>query len=280
MPLGDLIARQEQWARSRWRGHSGRRAPTLAANLFVPMSREVRLQFASASGGELGRSGRPGKMSSVSSSSALSYNVFAPWMGRDLQPLGRALGVSLHDGTLWFERQFPHGLASTPPNIDVVLDVNQPRPLGIESKFTEPYGPKRNHPPLDEKYFTGNATRWADLGLARCETLARSIGHSAPFKRLGAGQLLKHILGLACTTRAMPRLMYVWFDTGCGEADEHRAELERFGALIDGVIDFGERTYQDVFASLLREPEPERGYLTYLRERYFGAPPGAAPVGG
>ena len=54
--------------------------------------------------------------------------------------------VNLRDGTLCFERQFQHGLKSTPPNIDVALDINQSRPLGIESKFTEPYGPKKDHP--------------------------------------------------------------------------------------------------------------------------------------
>ena len=271
MPLSDLIARQDEWARSRWHDHAGRRAPSLRANLVIPMSREVRLQFASGSGGELGRKDKPGKIYSLRSSSALSYNVFAPWIGRDLEPLGRALGVSLHDRTLCFERQFQHGLKSTPPNIDVALDINQSRPLGIESKFTEPYGRKKDHPPLHDKYFTGNATRWTDLGLARCQALAKSIGSRVQFKRLGAGQLLKHILGLAWTTKASPRLMCVWFDNGCTEASEHRDELSRFRSLIDDTIDFRVQTYQDVFASLLREREPVRGYHTYLGNRYFPA---------
>ena len=271
MPLNDLIARQEDWARNRWHGHVGRRAPSLRANLIVPMSREVRLQFAKGSGGELGRNDKPGKMYSVRSSSALSYNVFAPWIGRDLEPLGRALGVRLRDGTLCFERQFRHGLNSTPPNIDVALDIDQSRPLGIESKFTEPYGPKKNAPPLDDKYFTSGATRWTDLGLPQCQELASSIGNRVQFKRLGAGQLLKHILGLAWETKASPRLMCVWFDSRCEEASEHRDELNRFRSLIDITIDFRAVTYQDVFASLLRESEPVQGYHTYLWDRYFAA---------
>jgi len=269
MPLGELIAKQEDWARSQWHGHTGRRAPSLGGNLIVPMSPEVRLQFASGSGGELGREDRPGKMYSLRSSSALSYNVFAPWIGLDLDPLGHALGVSLGDRTLFFERQFPHGLTSTPPNIDIALDVDQARPLGIESKFTEPYGPKKPHPPLDDKYFTGGARRWSDLGLPQCQALANSIGSRAQFKRLGAGQLLKHILGLAWTTKAPPRLTYIWFDSGCGEATEHRDELRLFRKLIDDVIDFRTCTYQEVFASLLREREPVQGYHTYLANRYF-----------
>jgi len=271
MPLSELIAKQEEWARNRWHGHVGRRTPSLRANLIVLMSREVRLQFANGSGGELGRNDKPGKMQSLRSSSALSYNVFAPWVGRDLEPLARALGVSLRDDTLCFERQFRHGLKSTPPNIDVALDIDQSRPLGIESKFTEPYGPKKEHPPLDDKYFTGRATRWTDLGLPRCQELAKSIGHRVQFKRLGAGQLLKHILGLAWTTKVSPRLMCVWFDSGCAEASEHRDELIRFRSLIDTTIDFREKTYQHVFASLLREHEPVPGYHTYLRNRYFAA---------
>jgi hypothetical protein len=271
MPLAELIAHQEEWARHRWRGHSSRRAPSLRANLFVPMSRDVRLQFTNGSGSELGHKDKPGKMQSLRSSSALSYNVFAPWIASDLQPLARALGVKLSDGTMRFERQFRHGLNSMPPNIDVALDNDQRRPLGIESKFTEPYGPKKDHPPLDQKYFVGNATRWADLDLPRCQDLAASIGTSLRFKRLGVGQLVKHILGLAWTTKSSPRLMYVWYDSGCNEANEHRDELARFRELIDSAIDFSAQTYQDVFAILLREREPVRGYHSYLRRRYFAA---------
>lgn len=271
MPLKSLIADQAHWASKRWPGHSGARAPSLRANLFVRMSRDIQCQFERGSGGELGTSGKPGKMSSLRSSSALSYNVFAPWLGHDLLPLARALGTSLVDQTIQFERQFPHGLQSTPPNIDVVLDNQQPRPLGIESKFTEPYGTKAVHPPLDAKYFQGNRARWAERGLGRCQELAQLLGHGVQFRRLGAGQLLKHILGLAWTTNALPRLMYLWFDTGCAEAAEHERELDRFRELIDTSIDFSSLTYQHVFTELRRTREPVRGYYSYLGKRYFSA---------
>src|SRR5262245_51087123 len=148
VPLQTLIASQEAWARRRWPSHEGRRAPSLRANLIVPMSRDIQSQFEHGSGSELGTESRPGKMSSLRSSSALSYNVFAPWIGCDLAPLARSLDVELADPTAQFERQFPHGLSTTPPNVDVVLDNQQPRPLGIESKFTEPYGTKKPHPAL------------------------------------------------------------------------------------------------------------------------------------
>ena len=271
MPLKSLIADQARWANRRWPGHSGARAPSLRANLFVRMSRDIQCQFERGSGGELGTDRRPGKMSSLRSSSALSYNVFAPWLGHDLLPLARVLNTSLVDQTLQFERQFPHGLQSTPPNLDVVLDNQQPRPLGIESKFTEPYGAKAVHPPLDEKYFADRRKRWAECGLSRCQDLAKSLGRGETFHRLGAGQLLKHILGLAWTTNAQPRLMYLWFDTGCAEAAEHERELERFRKLIDTSIAFSSLTYQQLFRELRREQEPVRGYHSYLGKRYFAA---------
>jgi hypothetical protein len=233
------------------------------------MSRDIQCQFERGSGGELGSDRRPGKMSSLRSSSALSYNVFAPWIGGDLAPLARSLNVELVDQTIQFERQFPHGLASTPPNVDVVLDNQQPRPLGIESKFTEPYGTRKLHPPLDPKYFADGRQRWADCGLPLCQELARDIGGTRQFRRLGAGQLLKHILGLAWTTNAPPRLMYLWFDTRCEEATAHREELDEFASMLDPSVGFSAMTYQAVFSRLQGEIEPRRGYHSYLAQRYF-----------
>lgn len=271
MPLDDLLTGQAAWARRRWPGHVGPRAPSLDDNLICPLSVEARREFESGSGGELGRNGMPGKMSSLRSSSALSYNVFQPWRGRDLQPLAAALKTTVSSQELRFEQKFRHGLRSTPPNLDVVLDIGQSRPLGIECKFTEPYGTKRDHPPLDEKYFVGNRVRWTEVSLPRAQALAASVGKAARFKRLAAGQLLKHLLGLARTTQQPPRLRYVWFDTGCNEASEHRAEIVRFEAQLDSSVDFVALTYQELMAALRDSPEPVNGYCTYLTERYFAA---------
>src|SRR5512134_1133502 len=93
MPLESILSAQAEWARRRWPAHRGRRAPSLELNLIRPMSAETRAEFAAGSGGELGRPDKPGKMSSLRSSSALSYNVFDPWRGRDLRPLAKALGA-------------------------------------------------------------------------------------------------------------------------------------------------------------------------------------------
>ena len=268
MPLQEIIAGQELWARKRWPGHTGRRAPSLDENLVVEMSSLVQQQFSAGSGGELDRDGRLGKMRSLRSSSALGFNVFAPWIGDDLEPLGRALGVTLADNTVVFERQFKHGLNSIPPNIDIVLDNLQDRPLGIESKFTEPYGPRPIHKAIDAKYFANDRERWAELGLPKCQRLAAEVGSGVVFRRLGAGQLLKHILGLAYSTKRAPRLLCVWYDNGCKEAGVHRTELARFAELIDESIEFASHTYQQVLSKLGAESEPVPGYLEYLQTRY------------
>lgn len=270
MPLDDLLAAQAAWAKRRWPGHVGPRAPSLDDNLICPLSVEARREFEAGSGSELGRNGKPGKMSSLRSSSALSYNVFQPWRGRDLKPLAVALETTLCSQELHFEQKFRHGLRSTPPNIDVVLDVGQSQPLGIECKFTEPYGTKRDHPPLDKKYFVGNRARWTEVNLPRAQALAAAVGTVAHFNRLAIGQLLKHLLGLARTTQRPPRLRYVWFDTECVEASEHRAEIARFEAQLDSSVDFRALTYQELMAALRTSADPISGYRSYLTERYFG----------
>lgn len=271
MPLEKILFDQAAWAKRRWPGHFGPRAPSLDDNLICPLSIEARKEFESGSGGELGRNGNPGKMSSLRSSSALSYNVFQPWRGRNLEPLAKALRATVSSQELRFEQKFRHGLRSTPPNLDVVLDVDQVRPLGIECKFSEPYGAKRDHAPLDGKYFEGNRARWSEVDLPCSQELAASVGKTAGFKRLAAGQLLKHMLGIARTTQLAPRLRYVWFDTGCEEASEHRAEILRFEAQIDASVDFVALTYQELMADLNADSEPIKGYRSYLMGRYFSS---------
>lgn len=271
MPLESMVAAQLDWARSRWPSHSSKRAPSLDDNLIVPLSGDARAEFLKGSGGELGPNGKSGKMSSLRSSSALSYNVFGPWRGVDLQPLGVALRATVRSQSLRFEQQFRHGLRSTPPNLDVVLDCELQRPLAVECKFTEPYGAKNDHQPLDPKYFANGRNRWTEVGLPECQALANSIGTTVSFRRLAAGQLLKHLLGLARTTKERPRLRYVWFDSMCLEAAEHRVELERFAQAIDVSIDFVVLTYQQVIESLRSYPEPIPNYRSYLDARYFSA---------
>jgi len=269
MPLKDIIAAQHAWARSRWSGHVGARAPSVEANLIRPLSVETRSDFQAARGGELGHHGKPGKMSSLRSSSALSYNVFDPWRGADLRPLANALGAKIRGNALSFEQQYHHGLSSIPPHIDVVLDGDQIQPLGIECKFTEPYGDKKSHAPLEDKYFSNGKKRWSACGLPLCQELASAVGHAVNYRRLSAGQLLKHLLGLAYTTRQSPRLWYIWFDSGCEEAAEHRIEVQDFADRIDDGVTFVAMTYQELFARIDPDMAPIPNYYSYLSKRYF-----------
>jgi hypothetical protein len=271
MPLKDIVADQHAWARNQWAGQLGARAPSLEENLIRPLSAETRADFQAGSGGELGRRGKPGKMSSLRSSSALSYNFFDPWRGADLQPLAKALGAKIRGNTLSFEQQYRHRLGSIPPNIDVVLDGDQVQPLGIECKFTEPYGAKKSHAPLDAKYFSGGKERWRACGLPLCQALAGAVGHALNYRRLSAGQLLKHLLGLAYTTRHSPRLWYIWFDSGCEEAAEHRIEVQDFADRIDDGVTFVAMTHQTLFVRIKPDMAPIPNYHSYLSKRYFAA---------
>jgi hypothetical protein len=273
MPLEQIVSEQMLWAQKRWPGHTGIRAPSLNDNLFIPMDSDVRAQFDGGSGGETGSTKRPGKMHSLRSSSALAYNFFAPWRGSDLAPLAAALRQRIDEPPISFERQFPHGLLkanrapSTPPNIDVA--IGGLRPLAIESKFTEPYDGQKATKPLDPKYFAGERRRWEEVGLPRCQAIAQSIGTQLHFQRLDVAQLLKHLLGLAYTTKATPRLLCLWFDSGCEVAQIHREELRKFSELLDDSVEFAALTYQEAFAVLLQGAEPWPGHFQYLSDRYF-----------
>ena len=123
MPLDEIIEAQARWARLKWAEHNSKRAPSLVENLIQPLYADARKEFESGSGGELGKGGKPGKMTSLRSSSALGYNVFGPWNGLDLTPVSVALGSPIGSRDVHFERKFRHGLNSQPPNIDVVFDL-------------------------------------------------------------------------------------------------------------------------------------------------------------
>lgn len=271
MSLARILRHQIVWAGSRpRRGHVLDRVED---NLFRPLHPATYADFASGSGDELGLGGRTAKMRSLRSSSALACNVFDPWRGRPLAALAAALGLDGAFTEIAFEHKLSHGLRSTPPNIDVILFGRECAPLGIEAKFAEPYGTKDPHPPLDDKYFPKNRRRWSDLGLPKSQALAEGIGRSMRFTRLHAGQLVKHILGLANTFRDVRpvRLRYLWYDTGGDEADAQRTEIVQFLALVVPEVDFAAIRYQDLFTRLVSVPEPTDGYLAYLRSRYFAA---------
>ncbi len=210
-------------------------------------------------------------MSSLRSSSALAVNAFDPWRGKDLSPIAKAIGVPGDLTEIHFEQRLPHGLGSFPPNLDLALFRQTGPPIGVESKFCEPYDGSKQHPPIDRKYFEGERRRWEALGLVRCEDLARRIGVEESFVHLGAGQLLKHLLALTNVFGgdAGVHLLYIWFDSGCGEAQAHRLEIVRFHGLLDKHVSFISMTYQDLFAAFQEHQEPVPGYFAYIADRYL-----------
>jgi hypothetical protein len=257
--LKDILSAQLRWAEKCWPGHQGIRAPSLEDNLIMPMDEVVRAQFQGGAGGEMGSKAVPGKMYSLRSSSALAT----------------ALGQRIDEPPLTFERSFPHGLApykgrhQIPPNLDVA--IGELLPLAIECKFTEPYETEKSGDFLKDAYFDGGLKRWTAEGLPECQRMAEALGKDLRFRRLDAAQLLKHLLGIAYSTKATPRLLCLWFDDGSDQAREHCAELEQFAGSLDKAVEFATLSYQEAFATLRRGREPRPGYFQYLGERYFGA---------
>ena len=85
----------------------------------------------------------------------------------------------------------------------------------------------------------------------------------AGFGLLGVG--LANVFGV----EEQVRLLYLWFDTGCGHATEHRLELQRFQEHIGDDIAFRSLTYQELFSRLKAGPESAPGHVSYLASRYF-----------
>ena len=96
-------------------------------------------------------------------------------------------------------------------------------------------------------------------------------GHFRRFKFLHAGQLLKHALGLARSGVADYRLIYLYYDWPGREAEGHRAELDRFAALLGSELELRVLTYQALFAKLRAEASAAAEYCRYLEQRYFPA---------
>ncbi len=243
----------------------------LKANLFQPLSACTRRDLESGNGAELGSAGARGKLQAVHSSSALACNVFDFWRGRDLEPLGVALGLPERPCSMRLEGQFKTGLRGTPPNLDVVFCGVAGTTSAIECKFAEPYAKAKSKNRFKDKYFESGAKLWAHHGLHAAQGLAESLqaGQMA-FTYLDAAQLLKHCLGLAHNADKWT-LAYLWYDIGGDEGEAHRSEAGRFAEAL--AADGGRvvaLTYQDFFARLAPTlPGNASEYRRYLETRYF-----------
>ena len=235
----------------------------------------VRSAFDAGAGGEI-RGAIP-KMSALHSSSAMSVNLFQHWVvNGQLSLLANLLKVpsrGIECGT--FEDQFPvceepqaHGFHE-PPHLDFALRYRDGSRLGIECKLLEPYG-RLDHRPLRPAYLKLRDA-WDDI--PHCYALAvRLAKGSDDFRRVGASQLLKHILGLKFQTPVNKiRLIYLYCDAIGDEASEHRQELYQFRTLIAGdPIRFMPMPLQEFILRAVRSARGDhKSYVDYLTERYL-----------
>lgn len=211
---------------------------------LIPGVEEVdfRSDLESGAGNEL-----HSKFRAPHSSSALAVNCFAPFRRNcgDLDIPGVPPPRSLA-----FEVRCPCGLSrATPPNLDVLLETD----LGavvIESKLSEMF---RSHGAgFSRRYLT-------ELPPASREgpwfaEMHRIFDLERPYAHLDAAQLIKHAFGLRHRSgEPTPMLLYLYWEPVDGdvfdEIQRHRAEVEEFGARVEGGTPaFAHMSYLDLWA--------------------------------
>ena len=266
-PIPSVIEQQTRWARSK--GFEPRNAylTSIADNLLQELSSGARTDFERGSGRELRDRGiKPPRMQALRSSCALSLNVFDYWRSRDPYPLQYSLHLRDRITRVTFEENFDTGTGGNPPNVDVLLRLENNQFVAIESKFTEWLTPRERS--IEQKYFPDGQNLWTDQGLPKCQAVADSMRDGSSFKHLDVPRLLKHALGLARKT-GLYELYYLYFDWKCPEGDAHAEELARFTDSIGTEIRFRTMTYQELFTRLAQSTRPsDEEYMEYLTARY------------
>jgi hypothetical protein len=266
-PIPSVIDQQTRWATNKGLEPRNAYLPSIAENLRQELSSGARTDFERGSGRELRDRGlKPPRMQALRSSSALSLNVFDYWRSRDPYPLQYSLRLRERITRVSFEENFGTGLRGKPPNVDVLLRLENDHYVAIESKFTAWLTPRERT--LEEKYFTSGRELWSEQSLPRCQAVANSLRDGGAFRHLDVPRLLKHALGLARKT-GLYELYYIYFDWACPEGVAHTEELARFTASIGDEIRFRVMTYQDLFTRLGRSSRPtDQDYIAYLTTRY------------
>jgi hypothetical protein len=266
-PIPSVIEQQTRWARSK--GFAPRNAYLLSIeeNLRQELSTGARTDFERGSGRELRERGiKPPRMQALRSSSALSVNVFDYWRSRDPYPLQYSLHLRDRITRVSFEENFPTGTGGNPPNVDVLLKLENDQLVAIESKFTEWLIARERV--LEPKYFPNDEPLWTAQSLPKCQALANSLRDGSTFYHLDVARLLKHVLGLARKT-GLYELYYIYFDWQCPEGEAHAQELARFRESIGHEIRFRAMTYQELFTRLSHSTRPsDEDYMNYLTARY------------
>jgi hypothetical protein len=247
-----------------------------AANIFEgTILPSVKTCFEEGAGGEL--RGKIPTMSALHSSAAMTVNLFQYWVKQgDLATLARLLAIpSPNIGGAKFEDHFEvcedsqkHGFAE-PPHLDFALRYANGDRVGIECKLFEPYG-RVQHSPLKRKYLElGGA--WDDI--PGCRLLAEQLAvGDAGFHRLGASQLIKHILGLKFGADVKDvRLLYLYYDAIGADAAEHRGELARFQEHVahDSVRFVVLSVQEFIVRAVTRVRATHTAYVDYLAARYL-----------
>lgn len=249
---------------------------TVEENLFREhLLPAARMSFDAGAGGEL--TGAIPTMSALHSSAALAVNLFQYWLERrDTSTLAQLLEVPSTDveGAA-FEDCFPVCDAPrekgfrTDPHLDFAFRYSDGSRVGVECKLFEPYG--RLDDKLLRRAYLELVGAWDDI--RACRALADQLATDpAGYRRLGASQLLKHILGLKAGLSADKwRLLYLYLDAPGREAAEHRQELERFQATISpDKIWFVPMSVQEfILRAVSRIRHDHQGYVDYLAERYL-----------
>ena len=231
-------------------------------NLFEPLEKNSKNEFESAAGHELDE-----KMKALHSSSALVCNIFHYWRYRNVSLILRACGLSSNYKQLSFEKPLskPSEIGGKVPFLDCELTGHELRPVGMESKFIEPYDIKRRL--LKNAYSSKNI--WGNL--QRCEFLANSIiDGNEIFYSFDAPQLLKHILGLKTMYGENQFvLLYLWYKVHSEESKKHENEIKLFKSYVDKDVKFKTITYQKIFHFLEIYRDEHPNYIEYIRQRYF-----------
>ena len=266
-PIPSVIDQQTRWAKSK--GFAPRNAylPSIGDNLRQELSTGARTDLERGSGREFRERGiKPPRLQALRSSCALSLNVFDYWRSRDPYPLQYSLHLRDRITRVSFEENFPTGAGGNPPNVDVLLRLENDQYVAIESKFTEWLTPRGRT--LEAKYFPGAKDLWAERGLNKCQALANSLRDTSTFVHLDAARLLKHALGMSRKTGTF-ELYYIYFDWASPESEVHAAELARFADSVEDEIRFRSMTYQYLFTRLRHSTRPtDQDYIEYLTTRY------------
>jgi hypothetical protein len=249
---------------------------SVAQNIFGgELHPSVHAAFDAGAGGEL--RGEIPRMSALHSSSALAVNLFQYWLirgdWRAIATLLKVPSVGITSGS--FEDQFP--VCENPetqgfnqaPHLDFALRYQDGNRVGVECKLFEPFG-RLEHALLKPAYL---ALPDAWLDIPRCRALAEQVAEDTTgFHRLGAAQLLKHILGLKFQTPVEKvRLIYLYCDAIGDEAAEHRHEIQLFQSAIAGdPVSFVPMSVQEFILRAVRSMRTDHmAYVDYLAGRYL-----------